>query len=125
METSSQTSRCRPVSIASAATVQSTSALALLHRQRAINLAELARSIRANRNLCYLVTEAACREFGFPWLNVEEAIVLLGRKRLSSLLAEPNPRGRTASQLRRVLHSNRTAPSANLCLLEASQGKLK
>lgn len=126
METINRTSRCRVVSITTAASaLSSPSLLAQLRPQRAINLRELAASIRADRILCYLVTEAACRDFGWPWLNVEEAIVLLGRQRLCALLAEPTPRGRSASQLRRALHTSSIAPSVNLCPSETLQGKLK
>ena len=86
--------------------------LALIRGQRVINLAELAQSIHADRNLSHRVTEAACQEFGWPWLSVEQAIVLLGRERLCTLLAlrlhESNWRGRSARQLRRA--SNSTNP---------------
>ncbi len=127
MNTDQQKSACRVTSITSARLArapQSHSALALIRDQRAMNLAELARSIHADRNLCYLVTESACQEFGWPSLSVEDAVVLLGRERLCTLLANqsptsPNWRGRSARQLRRVLHSNET----NLRRLESFQGE--
>jgi hypothetical protein len=84
--------------------------LALLSGQHAINLAELARAIAADRNLCSRVTEAACRESGSPWLSVEQAIVLLGRERL-------------ASQILRLPHTNRNTPAANLRQPETFQGE--
>ncbi len=119
MTTSPTASHCRIISITSArhgAAPQSHSALALIRGQRAINLAELAESIRADRGLSYLVTEAACHEFGCLWISVEEAIVLLGGERVCALLSAPRRRGRSAGQLRRAFHRNRITP--NLCLLE-------
>ncbi len=113
MTPSSTASPCRIISIASArpgAAPQSHSALALIRGQRAINLAELAESIRADRRLSYLVTEAASEEFGCLWLSVEEAIVLLGGERVCALLSVPR-HGRSASQLRRAAHHNRIAPT--------------
>jgi hypothetical protein len=90
---------------------------------RAINLAELAHAIAADHNLAYLVTEAACHEFGWPWLSIEEAIVLLGRKRLFTLLSSPGLHGRSASQFLRPNHTNRITPAANRCQLEPFQGE--
>jgi len=118
MITSQPASRCRIISIASARPAQSHSALALIRGQRSINLAELAESIQADRSLVYLVTEAACQEFGCLWLSVEEAIVLLGGERICALVSSPCRQGRSASHLRRALHRNRIAPAANLCRLE-------
>jgi hypothetical protein len=89
-----------------------------------MDLAELARSLQADRNLCYLVTEAACQEFGWPWLSLEEAILLLGRQRLGALLSNPHQRGRSARQLRTLL-CNHTASAANPRRLETFQGKTK
>jgi len=83
--------------------------LALIGGQRVIDLAEIARAIAANRNLCSRVTEAACREFGRPWLSVEQAIVLMGRERL-------------ASHILCFLHLNRNPPAEHLPLLELHQG---
>jgi hypothetical protein len=83
--------------------------LSLIGDQRVLNLAELARAIAADRNLCGRVTEAACREFGRPWLNVEQAIVLLGRERL-------------ASQILRLPHINRNPSAEQLRLPEMLQG---
>jgi hypothetical protein len=117
MTTSYPASRCRVISIASAAYLPS--ALALIRGQRAINLAQLSESIRADRNLSYLVTEAACQDFGSPWLSVEEAIVLLGGERICTILSAPRRPGRSASQLRRALHRSRIA--ANPCPLETFQ----
>jgi hypothetical protein len=99
--------------------------LALIIGHNAMNLDELAQSIRANHDLCYIVTETACKEFGWPWLSVEDAIVLLGGKRLRGLLSSSNRHGRSASQLHRTLHRNSIPPSANLCLLETFQGDSK
>jgi hypothetical protein len=107
-------SRCRILSIASSrsATAVQTASVALLSLigdQRVLNLAELARAIAADRNLCCRVTEAACREFGRPWLSVEQAIVLLGRERL-------------AGQILRFPHINRNPPAEQLRLPEMLQG---
>jgi hypothetical protein len=96
--------------------------LALIGGQHTMNLAELAQSIQADCNLCYLVTEAACQEFGWPWLSVEDAVVLLGRERLCALLSNPGWHRRSARQLRRALHRNHPTPAAQLRLLETSQG---
>jgi len=97
--------------------------LALMHGRKAVNLAELAQFIRANHDLSYIVTETACQEFGWRWLSVEDAIVLLGGKRLCALLSNSNRHGRRASQFRRALHHNSSTPSAQLCLLETLQGE--
>jgi hypothetical protein len=124
MTTSYPASSCRVISIASAspgAAAQSYSVLALIRDQRAFNLAELAESIRADRRLSNLVTEAACLEFGWPWLSVEEAIVLLGSQRLCSLLSRPHRHGRSASQFRGALHGNSITTAADLRLLETFQ----
>jgi hypothetical protein len=51
-----------------------------------INLAELSAAIASDRRLSRQVREAAAREFGWPGLSVEEAIVLLGRDRLAGQL---------------------------------------
>jgi len=118
MTPSQPASRCRIISIASAK--HSCSALALIRGQRTINLSQLTESIQADRSLSYQVTEAACQEFGFPWLSVEEAIVLLGVQRIRILLTAPRRAGRTAAQLRRTLHRNRTVP----CQLETFQEEL-
>jgi len=99
--------------------------MALLCGQRAVNLAELARSIAADSNLCYQVTEAACQEFGWAWLNVDQAIVLLGRQRLTAIVSIAVGYGRSASQLRRVLHANRTTPEATFGCPEDYQEESK
>jgi hypothetical protein len=62
--------------------------LALLLTSRVTNLAELTRSIAADDNLQRRVTETASREHGCSHPGVEEAIVLLGKRRLSALLAD-------------------------------------
>jgi hypothetical protein len=99
--------------------------LALLRGQRAINLADLAQCIRANSDLCRIVTETASQEFGWPSPRVEDAIVLLGRKRLGTLLSAPIRRGRSAIQLHRTLHRSSITPRANLYLWETFQGEPK
>jgi HD-like signal output (HDOD) protein len=114
MTSSQPASRCRIISIASAK--NSCSALDLIRNQPAINLSQLSESIRADRSLSYRVTEAACQEFGFPWLSVEEAIVLLGVQRIRALLSASRRPGRSAAQLRRILYRNRIA-----CQLEPLQ----
>jgi hypothetical protein len=119
-------SGCKVISIASAhpaGAPPSHSLLAQVRGQHAMNLAELVQSIRADRELCYLVTEAACREFGGPCLSVEDAVVLLGRQRLGALLSSPAQRGRSVRPLRRVLHRNRIAPAANLHPPKTFQGE--
>ncbi len=121
-----QTSACRVVPITAAPparAMHSPSELALICSTRAINLAELAESIRANQSLCFFVTETACREFGQPSLRVEDAIVLLGGKRLSALLSGLKLRDRSANQSRRALYNNSITPSTKLCLLETLQGE--
>lgn len=86
MNTSKAQSRCRVVPIHSGtARVRLASVLALL-LPRVINLAELTRSIAADRNLRRRVMEAASREHGWPQPRVDEAIVLLGQQRLCALL---------------------------------------
>jgi hypothetical protein len=113
MITPKRTSRCRILSIASprqASAPQAVAMLALIGGQRVINLAELARAIAADRNLCCRVTQAACREFGWPWLNVEQAIVLLGREGL-------------ASQFLHLSHTNRNPAATNLRRLEPFPGE--
>ena len=103
-------SRILPIASPGAATkAQPFAMLALIGGQRVINLAELARAIAADRNLCCRITKAACREFGWLGLSVEQAIVLLGRERL-------------ASQLLRLSHAKRNPPAANLRLPETFQG---
>ena len=128
MNTHQRTSRCRIISIASArpATVSSTVALlALIRGQRTMNLTELAHTIAADPNLTYRITEAACQEFGWRWLSVEHAIVLLGRQRLATLLTIPMRHGRSASRLNLILHVNHSAPAANLIPLENRQEESK
>ena len=124
MTTHQPRSRCRILSIASprasasvagapvfdqASATGGPALLSLVGSQRAINLAELARAIAADRNLSCHVTQAACREFGWPWLSVEQAIVLLGRERL-------------AGQILRFLHLNRNSSAERLPLPELLQG---
>jgi hypothetical protein len=125
MNNRQQTSACRVVSIASGTAAQSRSELARICGTRAINLAEMAESIRANRDLCYIVTEAACKEFGWRWLSVEDSIVLLGVDRLGKLLSNSNPHGRSATEFCRTFHNNGIAASTRLCLLETFQGETK
>jgi len=128
MNNRQQTSACRVVSIMAAPTAtaaQSPSELVRSLGTRAVNLADLADSIRANRNLSLIVTEAACQEFGRHSLSVEDAIVLLGGQRLHALLSNPKLRGRSANRSQRNLHNSSIAPSTKLCLLQALQGELK
>jgi len=123
-----QTSDCRVISIASGSairTAEPSTLLDLIHGQHAMNLAELADSIRADRNFCNVVTEAASQEFGWPELKVEDAIVLLGGKRLCNLASAPVPGGRPAIKSRRTFHNNSFTPSANLSLLETIQEEPK
>lgn len=117
MNTHQQTPCCKVISIASArpATVQHKVALlALVRGQRPLNLARLAQSILTDPNLSYQVTEAACQEFGYAWLSVEQAILLLGRQRLSMLLSGPVSYGRSARQLQHLLRSNGFTPADSL-----------
>ncbi len=97
--------------------------LALIRGQRAMNLAKLADYIRANRDFCHSVTEAAREEFGWPCLSVEDAVVLLGGKRLCELLSNPNRGGRSAAPTRPALRGDSIAPAANLRQLESFQGE--
>jgi hypothetical protein len=99
--------------------------LFLIRGHGAMNLAKLADYFRANRYLCHLVTETACEEFGCPWLSVEDAVVLLGGKRLCALLSKPNRSGRGAAQIGRSLRGKSIAPVANLRQLETVQGEPK
>jgi len=62
------------------------SMLALIAGQRTLDLEELTRSISSDRELCRQITDAACQESGWPLVSVEQAIVLLGRKQLTSQL---------------------------------------
>ncbi len=101
------------------------SMLALIRGQRAMDLAQLAESIRRNRDLCSMVTETASAEFGWPRLSVEEAVVLLGGKRLYALLSHPDQRGRSVSEARRTIHGNSISPAANPGQLEMFQGEPK
>jgi len=120
-----RTSACRVVSITSVTAVQRPSEFARICNTRAINLAEMAESIRANQKLCYIVTEAARNEFGWNSLRVEDAIVLLGGQRLSELLSSPKLRGRSSKSSLRKHHNSSTAAVANLCLLGKFQGEPK
>ena len=117
-------SSCKVVSIASVSTgapPQSSPALALVRGQRVINLAELAESIRADRKLSYLVTEAAIGESGWPGLSVEQAIVLLGGEALCSLLSLPCGHRRFATRRQSPLHHSRISPTAHLSPLQHFQ----
>lgn len=128
MNTRQRTSCCKIISIAPArpSTVQNTIApLALILGQRPMNLASLAQSIAADPNLTYQVTEAACQEFGYAWLSVEQAILLLGRQRLSMLLSGPVRCGRSARQLQHVLGTNNSTPADPLRPSEDSQEESK
>jgi len=87
MNTSKPHTRCRVASTTRVeAMVQTPSLLAQLLPPRVINLAELTRSIVADRNLRRRVTEAASREYGWSTARVEDAIVLLGQQRLCALV---------------------------------------
>jgi HD-like signal output (HDOD) protein len=123
MNNRQQTSGCRVISIASGgssrAPQQPSSVIALIRDQRAMNLAELANSIRADRDFCNAVTKAAFMEFGLPHLKLEDAIILLGGRRICNLASAQVSRGRSAIQPLWTLHRNSITPSANLCLLEA------
>ena len=59
----------------------------LLSPRRPVDLADMSRSITADMNLCYRVTEAARSECGGIPLAVEDAIVLLGVQRLCDILS--------------------------------------
>jgi hypothetical protein len=123
-----QKSKRRVISITSVRTFRPPhwhSVLALIQNQRAINLAQVAQSIRADRDLCDSVARAVCEEFGWPRLKVEDAIVLLGRKRLCALLSVEIQRARPATALSHTIHSNGTIHSTNLCLLETFKGEPK
>jgi hypothetical protein len=123
MTNHSQTSCCKVISIASARMQRPHRALALIIAHRVMDLAELASFIGAGSDLSYRITEAACQEFGWPWLSLEESIVLLGREGLYRLLSEPSHPGRSASQLHRVLTIN--TPTAALRPLQTFQGEPK
>jgi hypothetical protein len=124
MNTYQRESKGRVISITSARRAGAPhSVLALTLGAPTMDLAEVARSLQSDRNLCYRVTEAACQEFGWTWLSLEEAILLLGRQRLCALLSNPDQRGRSARQLRRALYRNHTAPAANPRRSENFQGK--
>jgi hypothetical protein len=126
MNTYPRESKARVIAIASARLAgapQSRSVLAQILSSRAMDLAELARSLQADRHLCDLVTEAARQEFG--WLSLEDAIVSLGRQRLCALLSNPDQHGRSARWLRRALFRNHTAPAAKPRRSEYFQGKTK
>lgn len=121
-----QTSRCRIIPIRSARPKPPSRALlVLIFGQRVIDLAGVVRFIGAGGDLCHRITEAACQEFGWPWLSLEEAVVLLGREGLYRILCEPRHPGRSAGQLRRVLNTNHTAPTAALRTPEIFQGETK
>jgi hypothetical protein len=87
-----------------------------------MNLAELARSIAAEPNLCNRVTDAASQEFDCPWVSLEQAIVLLGRQRLWKLLSSMRL-GRSTTWMHRPVHVNHN-PAASLSLLENHQEEL-
>ena len=86
-----------------------------------MNLGELAQMIRAEHNLCNLVTETACREFGSSWLRVEDAIVLLGRKRLHTLLSAPIRRSHSDLRLRLPKKQHRSI-GESLPVVDAPRG---
>ena len=96
----------------------------MIRSQHAMNLAELAQVVAADRNLCSIVTETACQEFGCARLGVPDAIVLLGRERLCALLAISNL-GRSGRKIRRAIRRNSDTPSANLHMLETLKGEPK
>lgn len=124
MITSHPVSSCRVTSIASAspgALPQSNPALALIRGQRVINLAELAESIRADRKLTYLVTEAACGASGRPNLSVEQAIVLLGGEALCALLSAPHGHRRFANRRQSQLQLNHISSTTSLTPLHTFQ----
>jgi hypothetical protein len=61
--------------------------LTLLHLQQPVDLAGISRLIAADSSLSRRVTEAARAESGWPQVEVEDAIVLLGVQRLHALLS--------------------------------------
>jgi hypothetical protein len=73
--------------------------------RQSLDLSELTAAIRSDRELACLVTEAACIEFGWKWLSLEDAIVLLGADRLSAIATNLPAYGRTSAQLRRISQS--------------------
>jgi hypothetical protein len=81
------------------------------HSEQSLDLAGLAEFIRTDRYLHYLVAEAACVEFRFAWLSIEDAIVLLGRDGLRSLLANSFRYGRRASEFCRLLEAGSGMPA--------------
>lgn len=88
-------------------------AMALLHEQRCLKLAELACSIREDPDLSWLVIEEAAIECAMPEPTLEQAIVLLGTDRLRALLACPGA----------CRHSYRFIPPASFCPSEGVQGE--
>jgi hypothetical protein len=113
MNTYQRTSCCRIISIASAGSTSEARTVvlsALIRGQRTMDLAELARSIAADPNLYNRVTKAASQEFGWTWVSLEQAIVLLGRQGLSALLfSMPARPGRSASRLHHPVYANHTS----------------
>ena len=90
--------------------------LGQLCQSKVMNLAELSRSIRAHQHLRRLVVEEAQREPGWMGLSVEEAIVLLGQRRLYALVV--NTAGEGAPD-RSSMPRGSTGPSRG-----TAQGKL-
>jgi hypothetical protein len=72
--------------------------LTLIAGQRSIDLQELTRAIASDCELSRQVTDAACQESGCPRLSVEQAIVLLGRTRLTSQLLSVERRHRKPAE---------------------------
>jgi hypothetical protein len=87
--------------------------LALLANRQSLNLAELAGAIGSNVPLGEQVMQAARREFRWPRLRLEDAIVLLGACRLRAILLASRPEA-NSRRLRRPVHHNRIAPGATL-----------
>jgi hypothetical protein len=126
MNTDQSTSGCKIISITSSRPVTRTSqpaALALLRAPHVVSLAQLASSIRADRRLCYFVTQAACAAFGCASLSVEDAIVLLGIGRLRALLESHTQDGRSISRLRLGSRRNPIASAVRLRPQTISQGE--
>lgn len=92
------------VSISSARRVITAKRSAARHRPAECekSLSELVELTWADADLCYIVTEIACMEFGWTWLSPDEAIMLLGQEKLGVILSRPDQHGRSAHQLRQT-----------------------
>ena len=87
--------------------------LTLHHLQQPVDLANVSRLIAADSSLSQRVTEAARAESGWPRVEVGDAIVLLGVRRLYAVLFCHASKNRLRANRRNRLYCDRALSCAS------------